>query len=73
MSNEDDCKFRIEFDAKMDEDVVQDVSQFVKLMGVFFVIRNIFFICRSTSAAYNKAAKSSIDILKKVFPHKVFQ
>lgn len=47
MRTEDDCKFTIEFGAKMDEDVAQDVSQFVKLMGGFFVIRNIFLLCRS--------------------------
>jgi hypothetical protein len=47
MRTEDDCKFTIEFGEKMDEDVVEDVSQFVKLMGEFLVMRNIFLLCRS--------------------------
>ena len=47
MRTEDDCKFTIEFGEKMDEDVAQCVSQFVKLMGEFLVMRNISLLCRS--------------------------
>jgi hypothetical protein len=45
VDTDDEFKLTLEF-GRMDEDMAQDVSQFVKLMGVFSLERKIFHLCR---------------------------